>query len=144
MQVLPVVIGPESLPHFFLGEQQFAVGRVGLSDEVFRTAVFDDASGVYDQHARERQGFSDIMSNAEQGCITPVFANATHKISALLAIEAAERLVQNGKPDATFMHRASEPNALSFAARDQPAALSKVPFADQPAAFSKAHATPQI
>src|SRR5579863_1560054 len=66
------------------------------------------------------------MSNAEQSCIAPVFADAAHQIPALLPIEATERFVENGKPDAAFVHGASEPNALSFAAGNQPAVLSQL------------------
>ena len=66
------------------------------------------------------------MGYAEQGRIAPVFASAAHEISALLAIEAAEGFVQNHEADATPVQGASEPNALSFAARDQPAVLSQV------------------
>jgi len=88
-------------------------------------AVLDDLSAFHHQYAIEGARLADVVSDAEQSDLPPQAPHALQQLAALLAIQPAEGLIQNGKSRIGAKQRATQPNPLALAARDQSAAFAQ-------------------
>jgi len=79
-------------------------------------AVLDDLSAFNHQHAIEGARLTDVVRDAEQGDLPPQAPHALQQFAALLPVQPAEGLIQNGKPRLGAKQRASQPHPLAFAA----------------------------
>ena len=79
-------------------------------------AVLDDLSAFHHQHAIEGARLADVVSDAEQSDVPPQAAHALQQFAALLAVQPAEGLIQNGKSRFGAQQGATQPHPLAFAA----------------------------
>jgi len=78
------------------------------------------------QHALKALGLAQVVCDAKQSGITPEFSRPPQKFSSLLAIQPAERFVQNHQTYTRPENRAPQPYALPLASRNQSAAFAQL------------------
>ena len=116
---------PEPRPHVPLGVEERRVARAGLRGEALGRAVLDDAAVLDDEHALEAQRLADVVGDAEQRRPLPEAAGPRQQLAPLLAVEAAERLVEERQAHPGAQQRARQAHPLPLAAGDQAAALAE-------------------
>ena len=76
IQPAPFITCPHAGAHGFFGVEQCAIQRIGLCCQFMGGSVFDHAPFVYDLYALKIQRFADVVRDAEQCCVRPMFPRA--------------------------------------------------------------------
>jgi hypothetical protein len=126
VQPPPVVAPPQLRVDAALVGEHRRVGAGGVGEQRLRRAVLDDLPVGHHDDARQLAGLLEVVRHAEEGRLGPPRPDPPQQRRAALAVEAAQRLVEDDEADLRPQQRATEADPLALAARQQRPALAEL------------------
>ena len=97
-QSSPDGAGPELLADLLLGVEKASIARPSIHGEALRRTIFDNVSALDNEYPFKVAGLADVMGDAEECGVAPQSPCPLQQLPSFRTIEAAKRLIENGKP----------------------------------------------